>query len=213
LASLIPVYDLPSRATSSVSVSVKNPDGFPHPVSRALNASASTNKLLGGPLTRQGGGTQDLRAYKLFLQARTAFELNSKPSLEAARTEDALQLRPNLAEAHFILEYVHRSYDRDWPAAEAEGRVGLTLDPTNTLGLVVAGMLSKTLGRWDDAERQLSVALIRDPLFSYAHYNLASVLYGAGRFVEAEASYRKLLELAPGFLWTRRCLAKTLLAR
>lgn len=37
--------------------------------------------------------------------------------------------------------------------------------------------------------------------------------YGAGRFHEAEAVFRKLLETAPGFLWTRLYLAKTLLAR
>jgi len=56
------------------------------------------------------------------------------------------------------------------------------------------------------------MALVRDPLYTYAHYNLASVLYGAGRFADAEFSYRKLLAIAPGFSWTRRYLAKTLLA-
>jgi len=167
--------------------------------------------LMGGPLTRQRGGTQNLEAYKLFLQARSAFTLNSKTSLEAAHAyvdhaieldpdyalawtlmagvtmeqtdigvlppkegfertrqlaQHALQLSPNLAEAHFVLQYVHRSYDWDWAAAQAEGSHGLVLDPTNTDGLVVAGMVSKTLGHWDDAEKQLRMALVRDPAFT-----------------------------------------------
>ena len=76
----------------------------------------------------------------------------------------------------------------------------------------MAGQLSKTLGDWNDAERQQRLALANDPLATFAIYNLGATLYLAGRFAESEAEFRRLLEVAPDFPWTRWGLAKTLLA-
>ena len=127
--------------------------------------------------------------------------------------QHSLQLSPDLAEAHARLQWAHMSLDWDWPAAEAEGRRALAIDPTNPGALMAAGRLSATLGRWDDSERQLRAALVRDPLNTYVIWNLGFSYYRAGRFAESEDLYRKLLELEPGFLWTRSYLAKSLLAQ
>jgi len=127
--------------------------------------------------------------------------------------QHALQLSPDLAEAHARLQWAHMSLDWDWPAAEAEGRQALAIDPTNPSALMAAGRLSATLGRWDDSERQLRAALVRDPLNTYLIWNLGFTCYRAGRFAESEGLYRKLLELEPDFLWTRSYLGKTLLAQ
>jgi TolB-like protein/DNA-binding winged helix-turn-helix (wHTH) protein/tetratricopeptide (TPR) repeat protein len=213
--------------------------------------------LMGGPLTRQRGGTQNLEAYQLSLRARSLWNQNTKPSLEAADgyldqaikldpdfaralnakavdamlqveiealppkegyerarrlAQRALQLSPDLAEAHFMLAYIHRSYDWDWAAAQAELRQGLSIDPTDAIGLMYVGVLSKTLGHWDDAERQIRASLDRDPLWPFAHYNLGATLYLAGRFAEAEGEFRRLQKLAPGFSWSNAYLGKVLLA-
>jgi TolB-like protein/DNA-binding winged helix-turn-helix (wHTH) protein len=45
--------------------------------------------LLGGPLTRPRGGTQNLEAYQLYLRSRDALAQNSRASLEAAREHAA----------------------------------------------------------------------------------------------------------------------------
>ena len=127
--------------------------------------------------------------------------------------QHALQLSPDLAEAHARLQWAYMSLDWDWPAAEAEGRRALAIDPMNPSALMAAGRLSATLGRWDDSERQLRAALVRDPLNTYVIWNLGFTYYRAGRFGESEGLYRKLLELEPGFLWTRTYLGKTLLAQ
>jgi len=213
--------------------------------------------LMGGPLTRQRGGTENLEAYQLYLRALSADIQNTKAALEAeqayldqavkldpnfglawsalalnvsVRTDDgifppkegyerarrlaqhALQLSPDLADAHAALLYVHRTYDWNWPAAEDEGRQALSIDPTNSIALMFNGMLSATLGHWDDADRQLRAALARDPLNPYANSNRGDALYCAGRFVESEAMYRRVLELAPHFWWARSSLAQALLA-
>ena len=127
--------------------------------------------------------------------------------------QHALQLSPDLAEAHARLQWAYMSLDWDWPAAEAEGRRALAIDPTNPGALMAAGRLSATLGRSSDAEKQLRAALVRDPLNPYVIWNLGFAYYRAGRFAESEALYRKLLELEPNFLWTRSYLAKSLLAQ
>jgi TolB-like protein/tetratricopeptide (TPR) repeat protein len=213
--------------------------------------------LMGGPLTRQKGGTQNLEAYQLYLRGINSEWQNTHTSIMAARdyfnqtikldpefglawaelsratillTDDgvllskegyesarqlaqhALQLSPDLAEAHAMLQYVHHAYDWDWAASEAEGRLALALDPTNPSALMFAGQLSYTLGRWDDAERQLRLALVRDPLFTIAIWSLGTAQYSAGRYADAEATYRKLMEIEPGFVWTRFSLTKVLLA-
>ena len=212
--------------------------------------------LLGGPLTRQQGGTQNLEAYQLYLRSRNGALQNTKPSLDAERkyleqavnldpsfglawarmatnslveTENgmlpaaegferaknlaqrALQLSPDLGEPHACLSYVFRRYDWDWAAAESEVHRALDLDATNPVVLTIAGTFYDTMGHWEDAERHQRAALAHDPLSTYAMYGLGSTLYGAGRYDEAEAMYRRLLEAAPGFSWTRLDLAETLL--
>jgi TolB-like protein/tetratricopeptide (TPR) repeat protein len=214
-------------------------------------------RLMGGPLTRRRGGTQNLEAYQLYLRALSSMLQATRTSLMAARDDfnqaikvdpgfglawaelsrdtlfltnigvlspregyeqarqlarHALQLSPDLAEAHGTLANVHRNYDWDWAASAAEVRQALELDPTNPAALTRAGQLSYTLGRWDDAERQLRLALVRDPLFTVALWSLGTAQYCAGRFAEADTTYRRVLELAPGFILARPYLGKTLLA-
>jgi TolB-like protein/Tfp pilus assembly protein PilF len=125
----------------------------------------------------------------------------------------ALQLSPDLAEAHAQLMYVHMTFDWDWAAAKSEELRALAIDPTDPVSLQTAGILSYTLGHWGDAERQLRAALVRDPLNSYTIFNLGATYYFAGRFAEAEGVFRRLLEAEPDFLWTRGWLGKTLLAQ
>jgi TolB-like protein/Tfp pilus assembly protein PilF len=213
--------------------------------------------LMGGPLTRPQGGTQNLEAYQLYLRGVSSGEQGTRSGHLAAREyfkkaidrdpgfglawkelsgvvvalaqdgsqprresyESALQLArhalevsPDLAVAHAQLQYLHRTYEWDWAASEAEGRQALALDPTNPLALVFTGALSYTLGRWDDAEHQIRLALVRDPFFTLAIWHLAKVQYLAGHFADAEATYQRLLELAPDYLQAHSYLAKTLLA-
>ena len=141
--------------------------------------------------------------------------LAPREGYEQARqlAQRALQLSPDLAEAHANLMYVHLTFDWDWAAAEKEGQRALAIDPTDPWALQTAGILSYTLGRSDDAERQLRASLVRDPLNNYTIWNLGKTYYLAGRFTEAEAVFRKLLEMAPDFAGTRGALARTLLAQ
>lgn len=148
-----------------------------------------------------------LKADHGFLDAREGYERARRLA------RHALQLSPDLADAHSRLQYIHLAYDWDWQASEREGRRALGIDPSNSRAMMYAGALSYTLGRWDDAERQLRVALLRDPLNPYVFWHLGTAYYLAGRFVDAEGVFRSLLEMDPRFPWTRASLGKVLLAQ
>jgi TolB-like protein/DNA-binding winged helix-turn-helix (wHTH) protein/Tfp pilus assembly protein PilF len=125
----------------------------------------------------------------------------------------AIKLSPSVAEPHAILAYLYRTRDWNWAAAGAELRLALSADPADPVSLMLDGVLAISLRQLDKAERQLRAAVDRDPLFNYANFNLANVLYLRGQYSQAEVIFRRLLEISPDFKWTRPYLAKTLLAR
>jgi TolB-like protein len=124
----------------------------------------------------------------------------------------ALQLSPDLALAHAALQYAHLFYDWDWEAAEREEKQALAIDPTHRDALIFAATRSLALGRWEDAEQHLLVALVRDPLDPFVLANIGSIYLRSGRFADSETMYRRMLEVEPDHLW--RCfLGKALLVQ
>jgi len=138
-------------------------------------------------------------------------EAGSKQARDAAQR--ALGLDPTLVEAHAAMVYILTGYDWDWAGAEAEVQQLLALDAGNADALYSAGILARTLGRFDDAIGFYQQAMSRDPLSITVHNNLGLALYYAGRLPEAEAELRKLLELRPGIAAGHVHLGKVLIAR
>ena len=120
-------------------------------------------------------------------------ESGSKQARDAAQR--ALGLDSKLVEAHTAMVYILTGYDWDWAGADAEVQQVLALDPGNADALYSAGLLARTLGRFDEAISFYQRAMARDPLSAGVHNNLGLALYYAGRLPEAEAQLRKLLEL------------------
>jgi serine/threonine protein kinase/tetratricopeptide (TPR) repeat protein len=109
----------------------------------------------------------------------------------------ALELAPDLAEAHVRLCAVQRMYDWDWKGAEASGRRALELAPGSAVALSMAGALAHSLHRFDEAEELMRRSVEQDPLNAGAYSSLALVYRSMDRLADAERCIRKGLELSP----------------
>jgi serine/threonine protein kinase/cytochrome c-type biogenesis protein CcmH/NrfG len=123
-----------------------------------------------------------------------------RKAAEAAReaARHALQLEPDLAEAHAALGRVQMHHDWDWSSAGASLRRALVLAPSSVTALRANGMLANLIGRFDEALELIRRAINLDPLSSNAYFELGHVLRRAGRLDEALSAIAKSLELSPG---------------
>jgi serine/threonine protein kinase/tetratricopeptide (TPR) repeat protein len=110
----------------------------------------------------------------------------------------ALEIDPNLADAHASLGWIQMSYDWDWSGADTSFRRALELEPGNATTVRRAASLAATLGRFEEAIALDRRAVELDPLDVATHNNLGLHAWHAGRPDEAEAAFRKALELNPG---------------
>jgi Flp pilus assembly protein TadD len=113
-----------------------------------------------------------------------------------AHLQDALELKPDYAEAHSNLGYALAGLGRT-DEAMAHYQKALELNPNyaeahSNLGNALVG-----LGRLHEAMAHLQKALELKPGLVEAQNNLGNALAGMGRIDEAMACYRKVLELKP----------------
>ena len=119
------------------------------------------------------------------------------PKAKAAAMK-ALELDPNLAEAHTSMAIVKLFYDWDWRRAEAEFKRAIELDPNYpTAHHGYAVLLMIVYGRMDDAIAEANRALELDPLSIPINNIVALILMHAGRNDETIERCKKLHELNP----------------
>ena len=126
-------------------------------------------------------------------------------AIAAARA--ALDLDPELAEAHTSLAYAKLMYEWDWRAAEEEFRHAQRLDPHYPTGAHWHAYLLSALGRHEEAIAQVRLAQQLDPLSLVINADHGLVLYFARRHEEAIAQFERALELDPRFAYGRFGLA------
>ncbi|HUI65796.1 MAG TPA: protein kinase [Bacteroidota bacterium] len=127
--------------------------------------------------------------------------------------EKALELDPNLAEAHAIIGGMKRHYDWDWPGAEASLKRALDLDPGNTTAMLGLAELNADLGRFDEAITLYRKAITLDPLRTGAYIELSDITYCVGRLEEAEGAASKGLLLNPHYPWAHEMLGEIYLGQ
>ena len=92
----------------------------------------------------------------------------------------ALELDPQLSEAHFGLAYALEMYDWDWAGAQTEFKRSIELSPNNPFAHSYYGRLLSVLGRHSEALVQGERARELDPV-SYADSFLLGTFYHYGR--------------------------------
>src|SRR5207248_2618413 len=119
------------------------------------------------------------------------------PKARAAAVK-ALELDPNLAEAHTSIALVKLFYDWDWAAAEAEFKRAIELSPNYpTAHHGYAVLLLTVYGRWEDAIGEANKALELDPLSVPLNNIVALILSHSPRYDETIERAKKLQELSP----------------
>ena len=126
-------------------------------------------------------------------------------TFDQARTAaaKALELDAALADAHVALGRVRMLADWDWPAAEAEFRRAVELNPGSPEPHHGYGLFLAAMGKFDEATHELDRALALDPLSPVLHLHAGYVLFYQRQFDAALARYGRALELSPGYAAAR----------
>jgi len=109
----------------------------------------------------------------------------------------ALDLAPDLPEAHIAQAAILLNFDWQYTEASNEVAHALHIDPGNVRALNLAAYLARIRGRPDQALELTRRAASLDPVSASSFERLAGVQVVLGRYAEAESNLRKALELSP----------------
>ena len=129
----------------------------------------------------------------------------SAPQAKAAVAR-ALELDPDLPEAHTVAGMIAATHDWDYPEAERRFKRSLELDPNLAITHYrYAWVYLSPLGRHDEAVAEMKKAMELEPLAVQQGANFAAVLMYARRFDEALEQAKKTNDLDPthvgGLVW------------
>ena len=128
----------------------------------------------------------------------------SREAMPQARTlaQRALDLDPDLPEAHAMLGIVAGQYDLDWKEAGRRFHLAMAREPISChLRQWHALFLLQSTGLVAEARVQMLQVLEEDPLSQMWHCMLTSVLASLGQYDEALVTIQKAVELDPQFWW------------
>jgi len=135
------------------------------------------------------------------------------PPAKAAAAR-ALEINPNLAEAHTSLGCIKALYDWAWVDAEGDFRKALQLDPTNAAARHWYAINCLTpMGRSHEALTEIRRALELDPLSLVINTTVGLVYYYGRRYDQAIDEYRRTLEIDEDFPIAHLFLGQALLQR
>jgi TolB-like protein len=120
------------------------------------------------------------------------------PRAKAAAAR-ALELDPQVADAHASLGLARLFWDHDWPAAERSFRRAIALNPQLALPHALYAIFLMTLGRHDESIEEARTAQRLDPLSLLINMSVCWALHFARRHEEAIRETLRTQELAPGF--------------
>jgi serine/threonine-protein kinase len=120
--------------------------------------------------------------------------LDAYPRARAAAAR-AIELDPELSDAHAMSAFVKFLYEFDWAGAEQGFRHALEMSPGNADAYSLYGRMCASMERYDEAIAMQGRAFELDPL---AHkVDVATTLLRAGRFEEAAQAAERAIHLAP----------------
>jgi serine/threonine protein kinase/tetratricopeptide (TPR) repeat protein len=117
----------------------------------------------------------------------------------AAAAYRALELDPELPDAHASIGIARTLYYWDWIGAEQSFRKALSVDPRSSIAHVYYSLLLSATGRHDEALAHAKRARDLDPMSPLMQIGLGWAAYFARRFAEASDAYRSVTLIEPNF--------------
>ena len=154
--------------------------------------------------------------YSDYLFGRTTVGLSSlREAAPVARAlaKRALELDPELPEAHAVLGLIAATHDHDWEEAERQFAQVTAGDAVSPHCHFTGGLVQFFAGRRKEAVEQLERALQGDPLQTTIRTFTGSCLAAIGRYAEAEEHIRQAINLDPKFFWAPCYFAASYAAR
>lgn len=153
-------------------------------------------------------GTDDMAAYDAYLKG---LQVLREPASEKSVTDaedllgQAIALDPDFARAYAALceahlaRYEYFSGTASFEEAERACHRALTRDHESPQVRLALGRLYRNAGQYEDALREFDAAVATSPNLTQAYVGRGDVLALLDRKDEAEASYRRAMELDPSF--------------
>ncbi|MEW6367526.1 MAG: protein kinase [Acidobacteriota bacterium] len=126
-----------------------------------------------------------------------------------ASAAQALELRPDCAEAHISLAFTQQMFAWDWESAEAEYRLGIAQNPGYATGHHWYGWFLVCRQRTDEALASMRRALEIDPLSLPISTNIGFCHFYARDYQQAIRQFEKSLEMDPEFAEAHRGLGES----
>ncbi len=139
------------------------------------------------------GDTFGVMAYYGMAQPGDAY-----PRARAAALK-AIELNPDLADAHVTLAIERLFHGWSWAESKASFKKALSLNPTLARAQLLYALYCTTVGHHEEALRLARAARELEPLSPVVNMGVAWVLHFANRQDEAARETLRVEELAPGF--------------
>ncbi|HEV2042503.1 MAG TPA: hypothetical protein VGT81_21080, partial [Casimicrobiaceae bacterium] len=152
-------------------------------------------------------GLAEVYTRQAYLRAVDRTEAVGKARAAVTR---ALELDPDLAEAHAVLGLVRFYFEWDWAGADAELRRALALNPGSRSVHEDYGLFLTAMGRLDEGLTRSGEAARLDPLSVGPAHDLAINAMIRGDHEQAAAGFRLAIDIDPNWAWGYIKLARTL---
>ena len=133
---------------------------------------------------------------------------SAMPKAKAAALR-ALEIDPNLSEAHAALGLVKLFYDLEWSAAEEAFQSAIEINPNYSIAHQRLGLYFNLLGRFDEARDELQLARDLDPLSPQLYCSFALMFFLARQYERVLSEVEKTLEMDNNYVPTLYLLART----